>query len=516
MAPQPPFLYDPPSRRNNSPYGGGFNPKAASQASFHVLPPRPKQEGPLINFNRHPDSYVTPPYGNLNARPMSSHTRKGVKYLRWTQLFLRCCELVGAIGALMALICLRKIDTIMGWILRIPPGVAVLHTIYAIYHLARSASSRTPGSSASYMLFAATADASVIPFYILCGLTSKTQISRGKHMQWTSVFNDSTGTAKILQAAYLLGVVDAALHVLSFILSIYLAIIFRKISQLPPDMNPLEDNLTSRHKKKNSNISNLSEKRSSQATGSSAAISTNASHLEDPLIAPPRTVPFMHTRNGSSDSLSLDQKAVGSKRSSRADLPSQIQQYNNSARSSRVDLSRSSGTHSPAKRYSQYNEPTRPKHPSRQALLNDNWYTYIGNAETQNTEDGPEMDVASVKDFRRSKANNYRPLNSEWDDIPHPLESNPPTPPPGTKRGLRVGNLNRVQSLKAKFYGDLKSATPPIMVGPSENEPVGGGNWRVVSNSGTDFEGSRREVSGKVAEEGRGGAWTRFRKVSGV
>ena len=71
------------------------------------------------------------------------------------------------------------------------------------------------------------------------------------------------------------------------------------------------------------------------------------------------------------------------------------------------------------------------------------------------------------------------------------------------------------EQLKAKYYGELKPGTPPVMVGIN----------RQVS-SGTDFANrggyklDRREVSGKIAEEGRGGArdgWrTKFRKISGL
>lgn len=69
--------------------------------------------------------------------------------------------------------------------------------------------------------------------------------------------------------------------------------------------------------------------------------------------------------------------------------------------------------------------------------------------------------------------------------------------------------------MKSKYYGKLKPGTPPIMVGSS----VGGGEGgRQVSGNDYAYAAKNvrgREVSGKVAEEGRGfGA--RFRKVSGM
>lgn len=53
----PPFLYDPPSRWNfEGPTDKGFNPKAVTQASWTPKQSVEKKTGPLVNFNRHPDS----------------------------------------------------------------------------------------------------------------------------------------------------------------------------------------------------------------------------------------------------------------------------------------------------------------------------------------------------------------------------------------------------------------------------------------------------------------------------
>jgi hypothetical protein len=57
MGVDPPFLYDPPSRYSFSgPTDKGFNPKAVTQASLSPPAAKPKPDGPLINFNKHPDS----------------------------------------------------------------------------------------------------------------------------------------------------------------------------------------------------------------------------------------------------------------------------------------------------------------------------------------------------------------------------------------------------------------------------------------------------------------------------
>lgn len=70
-------------------------------------------------------------------------------------------------------------------------------------------------------------------------------------------------------------------------------------------------------------------------------------------------------------------------------------------------------------------------------------------------------------------------------------------------------------NFKAKYYGDLKPATPPVMVGTNNRQ----------ASSGNDFLNQKgkfrpRDASGKIAEEGLGGSangWnTRFRKVTGT
>lgn len=57
MGVTPPFIYDKPSSYTfDGPTSRGFNPKAATHASWTPKPPKVKQDGPLITFNRHPDS----------------------------------------------------------------------------------------------------------------------------------------------------------------------------------------------------------------------------------------------------------------------------------------------------------------------------------------------------------------------------------------------------------------------------------------------------------------------------
>jgi len=132
------------------------------------------------------------------------------------------------------------------------------------------------------------------------------------------------------------------MHTVSLGISIYLALMFRRIANMPPDMNPLESNLTSRvarHKRNKSSV-----------TSSYTSSSENVKRLSTPLeehrrsgapyetLSRPPSIPFMHTRAGSKDSL------VSSKRDSRVDLPSRQYQITpgNSPRNSVADQKRMS------------------------------------------------------------------------------------------------------------------------------------------------------------------------------
>lgn len=172
------------------------------------------------------------------------------------------------------------------------PIVAILHTLYGIYHLCRSPVTRPAGSQAGYMVFAATVDLGLVPFYIFAAYIAYGQYTANSY-NWDTLFDVNEITQQIAKALFLLSIVNGGLHAISFGISVFLATIFRQIRQLPPDLNPLEDNLTSRPHKRNK--SELTEKYLSQSSLDSGI------GMDDPLIGPPRNVPFMHTRGMSGD-----------------------------------------------------------------------------------------------------------------------------------------------------------------------------------------------------------------------
>lgn len=162
----------------------------------------------------------------------------------------------------------------------------MLHTIYAIYHLCRSPVTRPPASQASYGLFAGVIDAGLIPFYVFTAYMAHGEYETDAY-NWNSLLED---THILVEAMFICALANVGLHLFSFCLSIFLAVVFRKISSLPPDMNPLEDNLTARPRRSFRKL-DTSEKHMSSSTLHSSA--------EDPLMESPRTIAFMHTRDHS-------------------------------------------------------------------------------------------------------------------------------------------------------------------------------------------------------------------------
>ncbi|KAG4435685.1 hypothetical protein IFR05_008820 [Cadophora sp. M221] len=589
MGVEPPFLYDPIKTEGpNSPYRE-FDPKAITRASYTPKPPRPKHEGPLVNFNQHPDSFLILPYGSSTATPMNPSVKKWIKWMRIIQLVLRCFELIAALGLLVLMILIKGVDASTGWVMRIVPGVAILHTVYGIYHLGRKPSGRTPASSASYMLFASFFDVSIAPFYGFSALVAMTRQSG-----WKTILSDASLIDIFSKVVFYLAAVGGGLHLISLAISLYLAVTFRKITKLPPDMNPLEDNLTTRHKRNKSSVSTAisstySEKRISHPLESKRA---SGAAYED--LSRPPTIPFFHTRTQSSTSVSTYKSTPPQSRDSRVDLPSR--QYH------AVPSNRSSLHADQLKRNSipgQGNQYTPPPSPPKRASYTQEIHlphSQASNSSVRSSTTRPLSSTVGVsspwfgndsigKARTRSspaKKAQYQPLHQRYDseenisidvatdygssyDHPNPLEANPPTPRhgPNSRYGEPLSDIGRnsyarnsnggsslgmdmdasgdiaditspalerakerdlIQkdiAFKAKHYGELKPGTPPIM--------IGGGSQRQVS-SGNDFGAGiggfrvldRRDVSGKIAEEGRGGndggkGWgTRFRKVSGL
>ena len=182
------------------------------------------------------------------------------------------------------------------------------------------------------MVFAAIIDAGLIPFFTLTAILVHNQLygtSDAIEQPWTTLFGTDLQTHLVIQSTFQVSTIDGALLLTSLCVSIYLALVFRKISKLPPDMNPLEDNLTSRHKRNKSSLS----------TAISEPINRDSSV---PLMSPSRSVPFATLRNDSCSNLSSSQKRIAtSNRGPYVDLADNVHQQSKSQRSSWMDINQS-------------------------------------------------------------------------------------------------------------------------------------------------------------------------------
>lgn len=119
----PPYLYDPrPNRPISYPYSQ-FDPKAVSRASWQPSTtssrPQSARDGPLIDFNRHPDSYMVVRGHQRDLPTLPANIKSSVAAVRWTQLSLRALQLLAAMATLFCGIVLKPPEQTQSWIMRI-------------------------------------------------------------------------------------------------------------------------------------------------------------------------------------------------------------------------------------------------------------------------------------------------------------------------------------------------------------------------------------------------------------
>jgi hypothetical protein len=355
---------------------------------------------------------------------------------------------------------------------------------------------------------------------------------------------------------------------------------------MPPDMNPLEDNLTARpmHKKNRSSVTTASSVGNEKRASTLSDQSMRSGQSSESISSPP-TVPFMHTRQGSRDSFAMNR--------STGDLPSR--QYQVEHRNSVPNMSQPAAvTTSPQSRPVSYRGayeqvplsdssssiypdevPYDSAEPSRKPKFTETWAptdSLISRTNQRNRSSAPPAQVHA--ETYTALTQQYVDDDSDLDDgematnqpherdlaqslRPHPLRLNPPATAPTeeptkTQRpktpfypigpGRQAGqsplgemkaNSQHIDSSQditditdelkqpsgkdrrprrhhpvqteigfySKPYGDLKSATPPIIVGTDRK--VSSGNDYDARYSAVPY--GRRNVSGKAAEEGRAG-----------
>jgi hypothetical protein len=182
------------------------------------------------------------------------------------------------------------------------------------------------------------------PFFVFIAILGRANFLEvaGTNGRWRSFFASDEATNKLLLATWLTSITDGGLHAISFFLDLYLLIMFRKISNLPPDMNPLEDNLTSRrkskHKYKNSSAVEINDKHLSEMTSSTVRSSNRTSQAQEPLINDSKNSGFSFFKSRTNENDSFSPHNPTTARLSQASLARPSFQQSSSARNSRVDL----------------------------------------------------------------------------------------------------------------------------------------------------------------------------------
>lgn len=336
-------------------------------------------------------------------------------------------------------------------------------------------------------------DVGLIPFYTFIAFFAQSNwaVDAGTSGRWRSFFSDTTATNDILLATWLTAIAVGGLHLFSVAFDIHLIIMFRRISRLPPDMNPLDtpsERKASKHKHKNSEATlSMTEKRLAHLSGSTLNISTptRLTGSGDRLIpeANVRPISFMHTRQDSNMTYAsnmsrenlLNIYTNSSARNSRADLLPRSADHSRNASRSRSrpasqhsharntlsvdhdpmpDLSRthspfSFATESPSRR----STPLQAAVPNavaqaqqKEGLLSDNWYVLDEGSDLGSPQRGrtplPRYESEEIVSGFRTASGTYLATNQsaemlglgpsrsrENGMLPQPLRMHPPSPP---------------------------------------------------------------------------------------
>jgi hypothetical protein len=319
-------------------------------------------------------------------------------------------------------------------------------------------------------------DIGLIPFYAFTGILVKAQFETPADTKgrWRTMLNTVQGTNTVFQVTWPASFVAAGLHAISLFISMYLIVMFRKIANLPPDMNPLEDHLTSRskskHKYKNSDMSALigEDKRFSEisARGSKNGLTNEdnvnlrMSQNSEKLMDDHRSsgVSFFRSRDGHANAYSphnpdtaqqlwyipdpniykepgVVYQQTGSARQSRAELGDRPKGINSEYGSSRT-MSPMPNAPRIAKRHSAAASPIAIYDEKHYAEETSNW-------EVIDTGDGSASDDFDPYRLQgpvtRGSDRHYEELAQNDSDLSHtgnlntpsqPLRMNPPTPEP--------------------------------------------------------------------------------------
>ncbi|QYS94051.1 hypothetical protein H0G86_001404 [Trichoderma simmonsii] len=537
---QQPFMYSAPTREDSRFPTATFDPKAVTRASWEPKKRKAAPNGPLVSFDLHPDYHVILPHRSGNYSPLDLRIKAYITWLRRVQVALRGLQLIAAIGVLVLFSLFTGVDDTTAWAMRILQAITITHSAYAIYHLSRDAVARAPASSAAYHFGCVVLDSGAIAGYVLGALTLHKNATN-----WGVVFNNQDIMSKFTSAVLYTAVGAGGTHVLTLSSSAWLGWLFRKISLMPPDMNPLEDNLTARpaHKRNKSSLS-TNTSYAPEAEKPWQESRRNSASVYDAV--PERvSVSFMHTRTESRDSaISMGSRISASPERKKAGLRYQPRASNPISYSEVPSHEPETSPHRASKAPATQNAETRRPPAVSRALMpgqravrshrssGSKSYAALENPySTGGISSDSEGEESTLGDILRQKGR----LGITH---PKPLTSNPILPRPlNTRNTLRgqidydaqyeasdgeptswlsqdVDHSQEEQNMRSQRYRDSsiqldshfdtkhssgdEVLSAPTALGSSRKVSSGNDYW---SNPSAAYE--RRRASGKMAEEGR-------------
>lgn len=370
-------------------------------------------------------------------------------------------------------------------------------------------------------------DIGLVPFlaYIaMLGASEYGEPARGT-TRWTSIFNSTAASTRILLAVWILAAIEACLLAVTAILCIYLIYIFRKISQLPEAMNPLLDGdvlheLSMHREKLQSDItgSSVSLPLSSHSRLSPGARGLNSEYDRRQGLDDQRSDRDSSKRTsvvGARPSLSKDGQTAAEAQSKRTTWASEVSLVSASSIYSRSQSAKI---------------PPLPRKSSKRGGFFSKW-SLLSPITLGNEHDhfmSPVMEEHSNRNssYSASKQKPYQalPQTLHWDDdsdvaaqrptplpkndepVFSPLRMNPPTPKtsrnfqPIHQEAQTASTDNRARTLsevsgnsgksvgvqKSRFYGDLfstmqKTSAPPTFGDAITHNPVpDAANWGML------------------------------------
>ncbi|RKF72141.1 hypothetical protein GcM1_249218 [Golovinomyces cichoracearum] len=409
MGTQAPFLFD-TSQNIKGGLIGSYQQFDSKSATITGATSRVSQLAPLNSINHNTDtSYIFLPKTKIDAYHMSKSVKKYVNLTRKCLFSLGLCEFLCACILFIAGIIANPIESMVAWIIRLTPVLAMVHTAYAIYYLSCKKTARATVFSA-YCHFFACMDALTIPFYIFTML-----FFAARPIESRSMVSDNLNVNFLL--CYQFGKYCAgtatAFYMISLAASLYLGQVYRRIATMPPEMNPMEDNLTSRHKRNQSSNVTESSFLDSQAPRNFEAEQISGTPSED--VDRYSKNQFLETK----PKTSLPSHLQLSSHDAREDLPSRKMQVF-SSRPSAIGLKRSSRQNSSYMEIDSRKRDNRLQHRHELELSPAVWYGDDSLNKRYKANRGLSL---------KKNLHGYTHLSEDKEPVnnhPNPLQANPP------------------------------------------------------------------------------------------